>query len=128
MAKINIMTYMQQHEFIDKLTSDFGIDKDRFICYTLDSNPSIKLILFGKMGWHNCYIGFLINQQFHVLGLGSYTFINEEAKALYVSLKCTILPEKLNLSVRNYTLFDNVERTNIIERLKQLFPTEENNL
>jgi hypothetical protein len=40
-ARINIMTYVRHHEFIDELTSEFDIDKEAFRCYSFESNPLI---------------------------------------------------------------------------------------
>lgn len=103
-----------------ELLSEFDINKDTFQCYTLVSDPSIKIMLFGKQNWDKCYIGFLINKHFHVLGLGSFSCINEDAKKLYVVLSCSFPNEEHKLKSCDYTLFDDEEQENIITALKKI--------
>lgn len=115
------MPYKQQNEFLKELISEFDINTDTFRCYTLESNPQLKVILFGKQEWQTCHIGFLINKHFHVLGLGSFTCINEDAKALYVALTCTFPPDEQKLKVAPYTLFDEEEQKSIINAFNKIF-------
>ncbi len=94
----------------------------RFKCYTLVSQPHlIKVILFGKDEWTSCYIGFLIDKHFHVLGLDSFSFINEDAKALYVTLTCLPEDEQV-LKVMDFTLLDEEQQKNIKEKLNEIYP------
>lgn len=116
------MPYKKQEEFIEELFSEFDINKDTFRCFTLESNPQIKVILFGRQEWHTCHIGFLINKHFHVLGLGSFSCINEDAKALYIALTCGFPQDVQKLKVSAYSLFDEEEQTSIINTLNQIFP------
>lgn len=118
------MPYKTQQDFIEELASKFDINKDTFRSYTLESNPHIKVILFGKQEWHTCHIGFLINKHFHVLGLGSFSCINEDAKTLYVALTCAIPQDEQKLKVLAYSLFDNEEQASIINKLNQIFPKQ----
>ena len=86
---------MKVQEFLEELMAEnpqFS-DKLHFKCYTLEENSLIKVIIFSYGGWENCYIGFLINENFHVLGLGSFSFINEDARAP-VSYKQMTQPTK----------------------------------
>lgn len=115
------MPYKKQEEFIQELASQFGINTDTFRCYTLESNPHIKVILFGKREWQSCHIGFLINKHFHVLGLGSFTCINEDSKALYVSLACGLPQDEQKLRIQEYSFFDEEEQECITSKLKQIF-------
>lgn len=118
------MPYKQQKEFMDEIASEFNINKDTLRCYSLESNPQIKVILFGKQEWTTCHIGFLISKHFHVLGLGSFSCINEDAKALYVAATCTFPQEEQKLKVSEYSLFDEEEQLAITNKLKQLFPKQ----
>lgn len=115
------MPYKQQKEFLEELAAEFKINKDTFRCYTLESTPQIKVILFGKQEWTSCHIGFLINKHFHVLGLGSFACINEDVKALYVAATCTFPREEQKLKVCDYSLFDEEEQLEITSKLKQIF-------
>ena len=115
------MPYKKQEEFIQELASEFDINMDTFRCYTLESNPQIKVILFGKKEWHTYHVGFLINQHFHVLGLGSFSFINEDAKALFIALACGLPKEEQKLRISAYSLFDEEEQESIINKFKELF-------
>ena len=108
------MPYMKLSDFKNKLISEFNLNKNTFKCYTLDSNPTIKIILFGTEGWDKCHIGFLIDHKFHVLGLGSLTFKNEPARALYITLNNSLPSDKQTLKVLEYTLFDEEEQDSII--------------
>lgn len=121
------MPYKRQQEFMEELASEFGIEKSTFRCYTLESNPQIKVILFGKNQWDTCHIGFVINKHFHVLGLGSFTCINEDAKALYVALKNNFPDEEQKLKVQEFSLFDKEEQENIKNKFEQIFQKDENN-
>lgn len=116
------MPYKRQKEFLEEIAAEFEVDKDTFRCYTLESNPEIKVILVGKYEWSSCYIGFLINKHFHMLGLGSFSCINEDAKALYVAATCTFPRDKQTLKVCDNSLFDEEEQLEIISKLKQIFP------
>lgn len=116
------MPYKQQKEFLEEIAAEFEVNKNTFRCYTLESRPEIKVILFGKREWSSCHIGFLINKHFHVLGLGSFSCINEDAKALYVAFTNTFLREDQKLKVCDYSLFDEEEQLEIINKLKQIFP------
>lgn len=118
------MPYKKQKEFLEELEAEFGINRDTFRCYTLESNPQIRVILFGKKEWSSCHIGFLINNHFHVLGLGSFTCINEDAKALYVSLACGIPQDEQKMKVSEYSLFDDEEQESIISKFNQIFPKQ----
>lgn len=115
------MPYKRQEEFVEELLSEFNINKDTFRCYTLESNLQIKVILFGKKEWQTCHIGFLINKHFHILGLGSFSCIKEDAKALYVALACGIPQDEQKLKVLEFSLFDNEEQESIVSKIKQLF-------
>lgn len=114
------MPYKQQKEFLEELTAEFDINKDTFRCYTLESNPQIKVILFGKQEWSSCYIGFLINKHFHVLGLGSFSCINEDAKALYIAGTFAFPQDEQKLKVLEHSLFDEEEQLEITSKLKQI--------
>lgn len=116
------MSYKNQQEFLKELVSEFDVNRDTLRCYTLESNPEIKVMLFGKRGWENCHIGFLINHQFHVLGLGSFACINEDTKKLYVSLSCSLPQEEQILKVHECSLFDEEEQINIRKQFNQIFP------
>lgn len=118
------MPYKQQKEFLEEIAAEFEINEDTFLCYTLESNPQIKVILFGKQEWSYCYIGFLINKHFHVLGLGTFSCINEDVKALYVAAACTFPRENQKLKVCDYSLFDEEEQLEIKRKLKQIFPKQ----
>ena len=109
---------------MEELASEFDINKDTFRCYTLESNPQIKVILLGKQEWHTCHIGFLINKHFHILGLGSFSCINDDARALYVSLACGLPQDEQKLKVFEYSLFDDEEQESIISKLKHIFPKQ----
>lgn len=118
------MPYKRQKEFIEQLITEFELNKDTFRCYTLESNPQIKIILFGKQEWSSCYMGFLINKHFHVLGLGSFSCINEDAKALYVTGTCKLPHEEQTLKVYDYSHFDEEDQLEITKKLKQIFPKQ----
>lgn len=118
------MPYKQQKEFLEEIAAEFKVNEDTFRCYTLESNPQIKVILFGKQEWSSCYIGFLINKHFHVLGLGSFSCIDEDAKALYVSATCSFPREDQKLKVCGYSLFDEEEQLEIKNKLNQIFPKQ----
>ncbi len=115
------MAYTQQKIFLENLAAQFDINKDTFRCYTLESNPPIKVILFGKREWSSCHIGFLINKHFHVLGLGPFSFIDEDAKALYVALTCILPQNEQKLKVSECSLFDEEEQKEITNKIEQIF-------
>lgn len=115
------MSYKQQKEFLEELAAEFDVNKFTFRCYTLESNPQIKVILFGKQEWGSCHIGFLINKHFHVLGLGSFSCINEDAKALYIAGTCTFPQDEQKLKISEHSLFDEEEQGEIINKFKQIF-------
>lgn len=121
---IRLMPYKQQKEFLQEIVAEFGANEQTLRCYTLESNPQIKIILFGKQEWSSCYIGFLINKHFHVLGLGSFSCINEDARALYVAATCSLPRDDQKLKVCDYSLFDEEEQLEITNKLKQIFPKQ----
>lgn len=118
---MNYMPYKKQQDFLEEIDTEFGINKDTFRCYTLESNPQIKLILFGKTEWKDCHIGFLINGHFHVIGLEQFSCINEDVKALYVPLKNSLPTDELRLKMGLYDLFTDEEQQDIINKLKEIF-------
>lgn len=116
-----LMSYKRQKEFLDEIASEFELNEDTFRCYTLESNPEIKVILFGKQEWSSCHIGFMINKHFHVLGLDTFSCINEDAKALYVTATHTIPHKEQKLIVCDTSLFDAKEQDAIRSKLNQIF-------
>ncbi|MDE6559912.1 MAG: hypothetical protein K2K75_00875 [Muribaculaceae bacterium] len=110
-----------QQEFMDELVKEFGIEPAIFKCYTLQSDPSIRIFFFGKGDWASGHIGILINGNFHVLGLGEFSFTNEDKKALYVRLRGTLPKDKEVLVVNPQTPFSDEEQRNIKNKLKDLF-------
>lgn len=115
------MPYKRQKDFLEEIATEYQINKDTFRCYTLESNAQIKVILFGKKEWSSCHIGFLINKHFHVLGLGSFSCINEDAKALYVLATHSIPHEEQKLKVCDSSLFNEEEQAAIKSKFNQIF-------
>lgn len=112
---------MSLTHFKENLAIEYGLNLEKIKCYTLESDPTIKILLFGKDGWDGCYIGLLINSDFHVLGVGSLSFINEAVKALYVRLKCTIPDDRQSLVEREWTTFDDEQQESIKKKLNEIF-------
>lgn len=117
---------MNLKEFQDELITEFNLNRDTFKCYTLESTSLIKVFVFGKKEWRDCCIGFLINGHFHVLGLGAFSFVNEDAKALYVNLSCPLPENEQVLKVRDYTVFSEEEQSSIKNKLNEIFINQSN--
>ncbi len=115
------MSYKNQEDFVDELLSEFDIEQNSFLCYTLESNPQIRVILFRKRGTKEHFIGLLTNNHFHIIGLGVFSCMNEDAKALCVALTCTIPQEEQRLKISARSLFNEEEQVSIIEKIKQVF-------
>lgn len=110
-----------QKEFMDELVKEFGLEQEIFKCYTLQSDPSIRIFFFGKGDWASGHIGILINGNFHVLGLGDLSFINEDKMALYVRLRGVLPKDKEVLLVKPDTYFSEEEQRNIKNKLTEIF-------
>lgn len=110
-----------QQEFMKILIEEFGLEEAILKCYTLQSDPSIKIIFFGKGDWVSGHIGILINGNFHVLGLGDLSFINEDKKALYVRLRGTLPKDKEVLVVQPHTSFSDEEQRQIKNKLTEIY-------
>ena len=110
-----------QQEFIKDLIEEFGLEEAIFKCYTLQSDPSIKIFFFGKGDWTSGHIGILINGNFHILGLGAFSFINEDKKALYVRLRGTLPKDKEVLVDNPDTYFSEEEQQQIKNKLIEIF-------
>lgn len=110
-----------QQEFMDELVKEFCIEPAIFKCYTLESDPSIRILFLGKGDWASAHIGILINGNFHILGLGEFSFINEDKKALYVRLRGTLPKDKEVLLVQPNTSFSNEEQRQIKNKLTEIF-------
>lgn len=119
------MPYKKLDTFKEELISSFELNPDTFRCFTLQSNPQIKVIIFGKQEWKDCHIGFLINDKFHVLGVGSLNFINEDVKALYIPMAHTLPQNEQTLKVVSNAIFDEKQQESIINKLNQIFPNNE---
>lgn len=104
-----------------ELVKEFDLDPDIFKCYTLESDPSVRIFFLGKGDWVSGHIGILINGNFHVLGLGDFSFINEDKKALYVRLRGSLPKDKEVLAVKPYNSFTEEEQQNIKNKLKEIF-------
>ncbi|MDE6479807.1 MAG: hypothetical protein K2L45_06000 [Muribaculaceae bacterium] len=105
-------------QFKNDLIEKFEIIPDTFKCYTLDSNPSIRVLLFGKKDWE-CHIGLLINGNFYVLGGDS--FIKADVKTLYISLAHCLPEDERKLKVSESTLFSREEQQQIMDKLTEIF-------
>lgn len=112
-------------KFKEELKSSFEINPETFRCYNLESNQQIKVITFGKQEWKDCHIGILINDDFHVLGVGSLSFINEDVKALYVPMVHTIPCDKQILKESTNTNLNEKQQESIIIKLTQIFSKDE---
>lgn len=110
-----------QKEFMDELVKEFGIEPAIFKCYTLESDPSIRILFLGKGDWASAHIGILINGNFYVLGLGDFSFINEDKKALYVRLRGSLPKDKEVLVDKPYTFFSDEEQQQIKNKLTEIF-------
>ena len=110
-----------QKEFMEELLNEFGIKQEIFKCYTLESDPSIKIFFLGKGDWESAHIGILINGNFHILGLGNFSFINEDKKALYVRLRGTLPKDKEVLVDKPDTYFSEEEQQQIKNKLTEIF-------
>lgn len=111
----------RQKEFMEELVEEFGLEEAIFKCYTLQSDPSIKIFFFGKGDWASGHIGLLINGNFHVLGLGEFSFINEDIKALYVRLRGVLPKDKEVLVDKPDTYLSEEEQQEIKNKLKEIF-------
>ena len=117
------MSSQQNKDFLKDLFSEFDGDKDtsHYLCYTLDSNPSIKIIVFGKIEWEQAHIGILVNGEFHVLGVGALGFINEPVKKLYIPFKNCGKNENQLLKANPVPYFTGEEEKSIREKLIKIF-------
>ena len=106
-------------QFKDELVKEFGLNSETFKCYTLESNPFIKVFLFGKKNWESCNIGLLINDNFHILGGNS--LLKDDIKTLYISLRHCIPEDEQKLKVRECTLFSEEEQLQIKSKLTEIF-------
>lgn len=111
----------KQLEFMEELVKEFDLEPAIFKCYTLQSDPSIKIFFLGKGDWSSGHIGILINGNFHVLGLGDLSFINEDKKALYVRLRGTLPKDKEVLVVQPNTSFSDGEQRKIKNKLNAIY-------
>lgn len=110
-----------QLEFMKELVEEFELDPDIFKCYTLESDPSVRIFFLGKGDWASGHIGILINENFHVLGLGEFSFINEDKKALSVRLKGSLPKNKEILIVQETAPFNDKEQQSIKNKLKEIY-------
>ena len=106
-------------QFQEELIKEFDLNPLTFKCYTLESNPFIRVILFGKKNWQSCHIGLQINGNFHVLGIDSV--IKNDVKTLYISLTHSIPEDEQKLKVRDCTVFSDDEQQQIKNKLKEIF-------
>ena len=113
---------MPQKQFLDEIIVEFGLNEDTLRCYTLDRNPNIKVLTFSKNGWDNCYIGLLIDHQFHVLGLDSPAFVGEPIKPLYITLTNHLPLDTVIMKDNPECLIDEEEQESIKNKLNQIFP------
>lgn len=121
------MSYMLQKKFIDEIISEFDLSGETLRCYTLDCNPNIKVLTFSQKGWDNCYIGLLIDYQFHVLGLDSPAFVGEPIKSLYITLTNHLPIDTVIMKDNPHSLIDEKEQESIKNKLNQIFPKNETN-
>ena len=105
-------------QFRNDLIEEFELIPETFKCYTLDSNQSIRVILFGKKDW-DCHIGLLINGNFYVLG--GEAFIKADVKTLYISLAHCLPEDERKLRVNECTLFSDEEQQQIKNKLTEIF-------
>lgn len=111
---------VRANEFKKAIEARFGIKN--FKCYELESNPTVSLALFSKSEkWNDCYIGIMVNQKFHILGLDNFGFINEDVKALYIALKHALPEDDINFSSREHNLLSCEEEAEIMNTLNELF-------
>ena len=113
------MGYIRLKEFQNKLITEFQLNSDTFKCYTLESNQSIKVFLFGKSDWESCHIGLLINGDFYILGYDQSG--KKDVKTLYISLVHCLPEDEQKLKVRECTLFSDEEQKLITEKLTEIF-------
>ncbi len=106
-------------QFQSELIKEFQLNPDTFKCYTLESNPSIRILLFGRQDWASCHIGLLINDNFYVLGEDS---VNKgDTKTLYISLVHCLPADEQKLKVRESTQFSEEEQQQIKIKLTEIF-------
>lgn len=113
------MGYINLPQFQCELLKEFKLNPDTFKCYTLESNPSIRVLLFGRQDWESCHIGLLINDNFHVLGEDSIK--KGDIKTLYISLVHCLPADEQKLKVRESTQFSDEEQQQIKIKLTEIF-------
>lgn len=106
-------------DFLKGLKEQNGLEFIKF--YTLDANPAVHIMLFSfSPKWDDCYIGIYVNDNFHVLGIGSMSFINEDVKALYVRLKNRLDEDNLKFSCKDTFLIKQDKIDQITNKIKQI--------